>query len=164
MIEVAHAMLEEGGKEMEFATLVDEIQKFLGKSDEEIRDNLSRFYTELNTDGSFIPKGNNVWDLRSRYAIDEIDEETININEVDDEGNEIKRKPKRVNAFETEDDYNNDDPEDDDIMTDDEAEIDYEEENPDDEKEERLGNDLELEDVDLDLDDEDDFEDDEDEN
>lgn len=95
MIEVAHAMLEEQGKEMDFNVLVNEIQDYLGKSDSEIRDRLSRFYTELNTDGSFIPLGNNVWALRSWYAIDEIDEEVVALDELDDEGDRPKKKRKK---------------------------------------------------------------------
>ena len=63
------------GKEMQFSEIIRAIQDYLEKSDDEIKASISRFYTEINTDGSFIPLGNNVWALRSWYAIDEIDEE-----------------------------------------------------------------------------------------
>ena len=46
MIEVAHAILNEHGKEMVFADLVNEIQTFLGKSDQEIRERLPQFYMD----------------------------------------------------------------------------------------------------------------------
>ena len=72
MIEVAHAILNEHGKEMVFADLVNEIQTFLGKSDQEIRERLPQFYMDLNFDGSFISLGENTWGLRSWYAIDEV--------------------------------------------------------------------------------------------
>ena len=170
MIEVAHAMLEEQGKEMDFNVLVNEIQDYLGKSDSEIRDRLSRLYTELNTDGSFIPLGNNVWALRSWYAIDEIDEEVVALDELDDEGDRPKKKRKKVNAFAADGidiDYSDDDPEDDDDIND--TDVTYDDENPDDEKDEVEAFDVELEEVDIDdaevdgIDEDDDEDDDEDE-
>lgn len=65
----------------------------------------------MNTDGSFIPLGDNKWGLRSWYAIDEIDEEVITLEDTDE--NAPKRKNKKVNAFMDGDedaiDYNDDD-------------------------------------------------------
>ncbi|MFC3927677.1 DNA-directed RNA polymerase subunit delta [Streptococcus caprae] len=150
MIEVARAILEERGREQEmyFSDLVNEIQNYLGKSDEEIRNALPFFYADLNTDGSFIPLGENKWGLRSWYAIDEIDEEIITLEE--EEEGAPKRKKKRVNAFMDGDDdaidYSDDDPEDDDYeSTSDEME--YDEENPDDEKSEVDSYDSELNEI-----------------
>ena len=92
MIEVAHALLEQNGKEMQFSEIIRAIQDYLEKSDDEIKASISRFYTEINTDGSFIPLGNNVWALRSWYAIDEIDEEVIALDEIEDEEEEKPAK------------------------------------------------------------------------
>lgn len=149
MIEVARAILELRGrdKEMYFSDLVNEIQTYLGKSDLEIREALPYFYSDLNTDGSFIPLGENKWGLRSWYAVDEIDEEIITLEE-DDEG-APKRKKKRVNAFMDGDedaiDYNDDDPEDESYVRNDE--IGYDEENPDDEKSEVESYDSEINEI-----------------
>ncbi|MET3633787.1 DNA-directed RNA polymerase subunit delta [Streptococcus porcorum] len=149
MIEVARAILELRGrdKEMYFSDLVNEIQTYLGKSDLEIREALPYFYSDLNTDGSFIPLGENKWGLRSWYAVDEIDEEIITLEE-DDEG-APKRKKKRVNAFMDGDedaiDYNDDDPEDESYTRNDE--IGYDEENPDDEKSEVESYDSEINEI-----------------
>lgn len=85
MIEVAHAILEQNGKELTFAEILNAVQDYLKKSDDEIKSSIARFYAEMNIDGSFIPLGNNVWALRSWYAIDEIDEEVIALDELDDE-------------------------------------------------------------------------------
>ena len=65
MIEVAHAILEDRGERMAFADIVNEMQKYLNKSDEEIRQRLPQFYTDMNTDGRFISMGENVWALRT---------------------------------------------------------------------------------------------------
>ncbi|WP_230678572.1 DNA-directed RNA polymerase subunit delta [Lacticaseibacillus zhaodongensis] len=120
MIEVAHAILEEKGETMAFVDIANEIQTFLGKSDEEIRERLPQFFTDLNIDGSFISLGDNVWGLRSWYPFESVDEEVNHPEE--DETPQRKKKHKKVNAFladagDDDDiiDYNDDDPEDDDL-------------------------------------------------
>ena len=136
MIEVARAILETRGrdKEMYFNDLVNEIQNYLEKSDADIRSALPFFYSDLNTDGSFIPLGDNKWGLRSWYAIDEIDEEVITLEDIDE--NAPKRKNKKVNAFMDGDedaiDYNDDDPEDENF-TPSSAILEYDNDNEDDE-------------------------------
>ena len=115
MIEVAHEILHQRGETMAFADLTNEIQVYLGKSDEEIRDRLAQFYTDLNIDGSFISLGDNVWGLRSWYPYDSIDEALVHGEDEEDE----ERPRKKVNAFladvsDDDDviDYDDDDPED----------------------------------------------------
>ncbi|BDD38120.1 MULTISPECIES: DNA-directed RNA polymerase subunit delta [Streptococcus] len=160
MIEVARAILEERGRdnEMYFNDLVNEIQNYLEKSNSEIRAALPIFYSDLNVDGSFIPLGENKWGLRSWYAIDEIDEEVITLEEDDEDA--PKRKKKRVNAFMDGDedaiDYGNDDPEDEDNYSGDSS-SEYDDESPDDEKDEVESYDSEINEIipDADLEDED---------
>ncbi|MDT2744989.1 DNA-directed RNA polymerase subunit delta [Enterococcus asini] len=141
MIEVAHAILEQKADVMEFSDLVNQIQTYLGKSDSEIRDSLSQFYTDLNIDGSFISLGENRWGLRSWYAIDSIDEELNHgLDEDEEEATPRKRKRKRVNAFINDDedaiDYNDDDPEDTDLAdAEDDKEL-YDDDDDDDDDEE----------------------------
>ena len=123
MIEVANAILEDHGKRMAFADIVNEVQKYLGKSDEEIRERLPQFYTDMNTNGKFISMGENVWALRKWFPYESVDEE---VNHPEDEEDEPRKKHhKKVNAFLSaagDDDiidYDNDDPEDDDLSGDD---------------------------------------------
>lgn len=132
MIEVARAILEDNGKRMAFADIVNAVQKYLNKSDEEIRERLPQFYTDMNTDGEFISMGENVWALRSWFPYESVDEE---VNHPENEDEESTRKHhKKVNAFlasatGSDDiiDYDNDDPEDDDLdaTDDDENDDDY---------------------------------------
>ena len=156
MIEVAHAILEQRGDVMDFSDLANQIQNYLGKSDSEIRDSLAQFYTDLNIDGSFISLGDNRWGLRSWYAIDEIDEEVITLEDIDE--NAPKRKNKKVNAFMDGDedaiDYNDDDPEDENF-TPSSAILEYDNDNEDDENAEVESYDSELNEIipDDDLDD-----------
>ncbi|KXT73555.1 DNA-directed RNA polymerase delta subunit [Streptococcus sp. DD10] len=152
MIEVARAILELRGRdhEMHFSELVNEIQNYLEKSNSEIRSALPLFYTELNFDGSFISLGDNKWGLRSWYAVDEVDEEIIALEETEEEDTPKARKKQRVNAFMDGDsdaiDYNADDPEDEDGYEADPA-LSYDEENPDDEKSEVEAYDAEINEI-----------------
>lgn len=121
MIEVAHAILEEHGEVMDFSDLVNQIQAYLEKADQDIRENLPQFYTDLNIDGSFISLGDNRWGLRSWYPIDSIDEEVTHGGDEEEEEELRRKKRKKVNAFIDHDedviDYNDDDPEDTDLIT-----------------------------------------------
>lgn len=162
MIEVARAILELRGRdhEMHFSDLVNEIQNYLGTSNSDIREALPLFYTELNFDGSFISLGDNKWGLRSWYGVDEIDEEIIALEENDDDEVAPKAKKKRVNAF------MDGDPEDEDAYEADPA-LSYDDENPDDEKNEVEAYDAEINEIapddlgeDVDLNEDDEFSDD----
>lgn len=84
MIEVARAILQDSGKRMAFADIVNAVQNFLGKSDEEIRERLPQFYTDMNTDGEFISMGDNVWALRSWFPYESVDEEVNHPEDEDD--------------------------------------------------------------------------------
>lgn len=96
MIEVARAILQDSGKRMAFADIVNAVQNFLGKSDEEIRERLPQFYTDMNTDGEFISMGDNVWALRSWFPYESVDEE---VNHPEDEEDVPRKKHhKKVNA------------------------------------------------------------------
>ncbi|GET16866.1 DNA-directed RNA polymerase subunit delta [Ligilactobacillus agilis] len=124
MIEVAHAILSQNGDVMAFADLTNKIQEFLGASDQEIRDRLAQFYTDLNVDGSFISLGDNLWGLRSWYPFDSIDEALVHSDD-DEDDDRPRKKRKKVNAFladasDDDDviDYNDDDPEDEDLDAD----------------------------------------------
>lgn len=113
MVEVAHAILEEKNDIIEFNELLVLVQEFLDLSEEELDKRMSIFYTELNTDGSFISLGDNRWGLRAWYPIDSIDEELVSA--LEDATTPRRKKRKKVNAFaisEDDVDYNDDDPED----------------------------------------------------
>lgn len=124
MIEVARAILNEKKEPLAFVDIVNEIQSYLGKSDEEIRQRLPQVYTDLNTDGGFISLGDNVWGLREWYPYDSIDEE---VNHPEDEG-EASKTHQKVNAFlSVDDEEDNDDIIDDDNTVSDDDYDDYDE-------------------------------------
>ncbi|HBG91348.1 DNA-directed RNA polymerase subunit delta [Lactobacillus acetotolerans] len=131
MIEVARAILEDHGKRMAFADIVNAVQKYLHKSDEDIRKRLPQFYTDMNTNGDFISMGENVWALRSWFPYESVDEE-VNHPEDEDDDDDTHKHHKKVNAFLADAtgsddiiDYDNDDPEDDDLDASDDSDDDY---------------------------------------
>ena len=109
LIEVAYEILDNNNKEaMNFSNIVNKIQDYLGKTDEQIKEGLPQFYTDLNNDGSFLSLGENVWGLREWYPFDSVDEE---VNHPEDNGTENTHKAaQKVNAFMS------DDVEDDDVI------------------------------------------------
>ena len=126
MVEVAHAILEAKNEVLDFNQLLVEIQEYMELSDEALESRMTRFYTDLNIDGSFISLGDNRWGLRAWYPIDSIDEEIATSME-DEEVKKPRKKRKKVNAFGSEDDlidYNDDDPEDEELIDDEELDSD----------------------------------------
>ena len=126
MVEVAHAILEAKNEVLDFNQLLVEIQEYMELSDEALESRMTRFYTDLNIDGSFISLGDNRWGLRDWYPIDSIDEEIATSME-DEEVKKPRKKRKKVNAFGSEDDlidYNDDDPEDEELIDDEELDSD----------------------------------------
>ena len=119
MVEVAHAILEAKNEVLDFNQLLVEIQEYMELSDEALESRMTRFYTDLNIDGSFISLGDNRWGLRAWYPIDSIDEEIATSME-DEEVKKPRKKRKKVNAFGSDDliDYNDDDPEDEELIDD----------------------------------------------
>lgn len=120
MIECAYAFLNQRGEITDFAEILQAVQAYLEMSDEETDRLMSRFHTDINIDGRFISLGDNRWGLRSWYAIDEINEETIQSS---NEEVEPRRKTRSYNVLLEDDDmidYTADDPEDEDFDADDE--------------------------------------------
>ncbi|WP_334329170.1 DNA-directed RNA polymerase subunit delta [Companilactobacillus sp. HBUAS59699] len=109
LIEVAYEILDTNKKEaMNFSDIVNKIQDYLGRSDDDVKESLPQFYTDLNNDGSFLSLGENVWGLRKWYPFDSVDEE---VNHPEDNGTENTHKAaQKVNAFMS------DDAEDDDVV------------------------------------------------
>lgn len=138
MIEVAHEILAETNQVHDFTKLLEAVQDYLGMSDQQLEARMADFYTELNSDGSFISLGENRWGLRAWYAVDAINEAIVGTIDDDDLKSKHKARRRKTNVFaDGEDemiDYNADDPEDYDDY-DEEEDIDdedYEEEESDD--------------------------------
>ncbi|MGM7634763.1 DNA-directed RNA polymerase subunit delta [Bacillus sp. Hm123] len=145
-IEVAFSILEESKQPITFQEILDQIQQYLELSDEELRQRMVQFYTDLNFDGRFITLGENRWGLRAWYPIDQLEEEVTTA---------VKTKKKKTKKAVKEEDLE----EDEEIEDLDEADedFDFEEEDIDDLDEEDEVE--EIADLDEDDEDEEDFDD-----
>lgn len=141
-IEIANLLLIEKKEAIDFKVMMDEIQKLLGLSNEEVAEKIGQFYTDLNVDGRFISIGDNRWGLKGWYPVEQVEEETVPASKVK------KKKGKKVVDdddlvdfdaideddedldFDDIDDY--DDDEDDDDLIDDDFDEDLDEDDDDD--------------------------------
>jgi DNA-directed RNA polymerase subunit delta len=79
MVDVAYSSLVGFAKVVSFSELYDDVCAKLELTDEEKKNNISRFYTNLSLDGRFVTLGNNLWDLRKNQTYDKV---RIDMNDV----------------------------------------------------------------------------------
>lgn len=77
MIELAYESMATNKQPIAFKDLVQEVSRLLELTEEQVRERLSQFYTDLNIDGRFLTLGENRWGLRSWYPYDQIEDETV---------------------------------------------------------------------------------------
>ncbi|WP_204553647.1 DNA-directed RNA polymerase subunit delta [Bacillus ectoiniformans] len=95
-IELAHEILGESKQPLTFQEILNKIQGYLEISDEEVKQRMVQFYTDLNIDGSFLTLGENRWGLRAWYPVDQIEEEAVSAVKT-------KAKKKKAKKAEVED-------------------------------------------------------------
>uniref|UniRef100_C5D9Q0 Probable DNA-directed RNA polymerase subunit delta n=1 Tax=Geobacillus sp. (strain WCH70) TaxID=471223 RepID=C5D9Q0_GEOSW len=139
-VELASLVLSEKREALSFQQLVNEVAALIGLSEQEVKQRLAQYYTDLNIDGRFICVGENVWGLRVWYPFDQTEDETVMIAKP-------KKKKKALDDYK---DY-------DDII--DDEDIDYDDLDEYDEDELDLGEDELLDDDEFDLDDDEAFDD-----
>lgn len=84
MVDVAKAVLDEYEDVMHFNDILDVVAEYMNFSAQDIERYMPTFYSDLNTEGSFISVGNNTWGLREWYPIDSINEAVTVKNNEDD--------------------------------------------------------------------------------
>lgn len=75
-IELGHAILEEKRESLTLQELLDEIQKLNQFTDEQVKERMLQYYTDMNIDGRFLAISENRWGLREWYPVEQIEEET----------------------------------------------------------------------------------------
>ena len=108
-----YSTLKDGFTPMPFNELLDGVSKKANSTEEEKKENASRFYTALTVDGRFVIKENNTWVLKEKELYENVH---IDMNgaysDVEDEEKELLEDYSNENkAFVDEEDekYNDDD-------------------------------------------------------
>nr|WP_019243236.1 MULTISPECIES: DNA-directed RNA polymerase subunit delta [Bacillus] len=155
MIELAYEILSEKKQALSFQEIINEIATVKGVKKEDLLQQLSQFYTDLNVDGRFSVAGENTWGIKDWYPIDQVEDEMMK-----------SVKPKRKKAKKVvEDEFDDYDEELEDDLEDFDDDLD-EADAEDDLDDDLLDSDDDLEDDEIiedDFDIDDDLEDDEDE-
>ena len=136
LIEIANLLLIEKKEAIDFKVMMDEIQKMLGLTDEQVSEKMGQFYTDLNVDGRFISIGDNRWGLKGWYPVEQVEEETVPASKVK------KKKAKKVIVddfddededldFDDLDDFDDEDEEDDTLLDDFDDDIDEDDDDDD---------------------------------
>nr|MDH3175299.1 DNA-directed RNA polymerase subunit delta [Bacillus pumilus] len=75
LVELAYEIFRDSKTPITFSELIDEMVRLQGIQKSDLDDRLAQFYTDLNIDGRFISLGDQRWGLRSRYPVDQVEEE-----------------------------------------------------------------------------------------
>ncbi|MCW1928909.1 DNA-directed RNA polymerase subunit delta [Bhargavaea beijingensis] len=152
LIDLAFALLEERREPLEFPALMAELGRMIGLSEEETKERLVRFYTDMNIDGRFLALGDGRWALREWYPVDKIEEETApsvkprkrkaKAKAVEDDDEEIIEDDEDVDFDEDFDEFAEDDDEEEDFEIEEEEDVDELDE--DEEEEDLLDGEIDL--------------------
>lgn len=75
MIELASKILFDEKKAINFRDIFSKIAEIKGFSEEEKKEKIAQFYTDLNVDGRFITLGSSMWGLKRWYPVEQAEEE-----------------------------------------------------------------------------------------
>ena len=91
IVEVAYEIMQKKQGTQKFAKLYKEVSDVLEMNEEEIEQNISKFYTKLTLDERFVLLEDNTWDLRERQSFDKVHIDMNDIySEIDEEEKELK--------------------------------------------------------------------------
>lgn len=77
MIDLTYEILLRKKEAMPFQEIWKEICSILHLSEEEAKERIAQFYTDLNLDGRFLPIGENRWGLQDWYPIEQIEDDFV---------------------------------------------------------------------------------------
>jgi len=95
MIELASKILFDEKKAVNFRDIFDKIAEIKGFSEDEKKERIAQFYTDLNVDGRFITLGSSMWGLKRWYPVEQAEEEIKSTT---------KKKSKKKKAVKAEED------------------------------------------------------------
>ncbi|MGY0691163.1 DNA-directed RNA polymerase subunit delta [Virgibacillus sp. FSP13] len=75
MVDLADLILTDEKKALDFRDIFKKVAELKGFSEDEQREFIAQFYTDLNINGHFMTLGSNMWGLKRWYPVEQIDEE-----------------------------------------------------------------------------------------
>ena len=103
IVEVAYEIMQKKQGTQKFAKLYKEVSDVLEMNEEEIEQNISKFYTKLTLDERFVLLEDNTWDLRERQSFDKVH---IDMNDI---YSEIEEEEKEMEVEKQEERFYDDD-------------------------------------------------------
>ena len=106
MCNVAYDILKEVNEKVAFSALWNTVCERLGIEEEDGKNLISNFYTQLTLDGRFMFLDENYWDLRANHTFDEFSEDSYDsYSDDDDDSDEDLIDDEDLSYDEDEDDY-----------------------------------------------------------
>ena len=106
MCNVAYEILKEVNEKVAFNALWETVCDKLGINEEDKKNLISNFYTQLTLDGRFMFLDENYWDLRANPTFDEFSEDSYDsYSDDDDDSDEDLIDDEDLSYDEDEDDY-----------------------------------------------------------
>ena len=95
LINIAYEVVEASKEPLTFKDLFNKVIALSGRelSDDELKREMSRFYTQLSLDGRFACFSGNTWDLRARHAFKDT---YVNISDYDSDDSSDDEEEKKL--------------------------------------------------------------------
>ena len=103
MLEVAEMLIQRKIKPQKFDKIAKEVCQMMGLSDEEFKERLAQFYSDLTLSGKFVTVGEDKWDLKSRQKYDVANYDSYDIDFDDEE--EVKVSEDGFDSYEDKDEH-----------------------------------------------------------
>lgn len=125
LVEIAYEFLLENKQAVEFRGLIGEVAQLLNLNEDQVREKIAQFYTDLNVDGRFTCIPGNLWGLKNWYPIEHSIEEISIVPKVKKKKGKKVVEEEIVEGFDPIDEGDDfDDFAEEDVLVDDEEEID----------------------------------------
>ena len=108
MCNVAYEILKEVNEKVAFSALWETVCDRLGINEEDKKNLISNFYTQLTLDGRFMFLDENYWDLRANHTFDEFSEDSYDSYSDDDDSDEDLIDDDDLSYDEEDEDYDED--------------------------------------------------------
>ena len=109
MCNVAYEILKEVNEKVAFSALWNTVCERLGIEEEDRKNLISNFYTQLTLDGRFMFLDENYWDLRANHTFDEFTEDSYDSYSDDEDDSDEDLIDDEEEGLHYEDDEDSDD-------------------------------------------------------